>query len=807
MSSLLSSAYSWLTVGPPQVAALAVVGMVMWRRNWSSLLGVLLCLATFAGGAALVSSSTALPDVTAAHRAGSLGGMATATPLHLAAARSDTARVAALLAQGAQLEVQDQRGFTPLQAALAVEGTDAVQALLRSAGARDGVRFLDRDGLQEIMMSTSPAIIQLTTNTDVCQPGSSRCELEKLWRDVAERDGRAWRSVCVEAVPYRVPCAHILGGTPGWQEMRSEGHAIRIWNGSAFIKYTGAKRRKHVETYVEQLERVAHRRGDGARSAAPARYTMTVRPLPRAHNPTVTHFRKEYHERSIPVVIGGAMASWPSTGWGLEGFVAKCGTMPIARGVCEPNVPKRTPLSVTSLLGDELRWGGRVSYAASFFGVGTMAELVARQRQGEELYFFDMSVSQACPALADGTRAPKYFLTDMQQQAFKPTPAMPSLRRQRFGCLRDGNVSTEPSRHPSLFVFGNGTRTALHADSASTAFWMAVLAGRKRFRLFNSTDTACLYPHPAGERTAGDYPEVFALDSFAPDFERHPRATECSVWEGDVGPGEMIFIPAKWPHAVWNLEAGLALSYNFVSEVELPDAISLHVARMRVSDGDPFLSTREKHRAIADEAAAHIEAWLADGGAVDGAPERPSSPHIEAAIWLAAIGCGVLPFLPLAGQHVEAEAGGAADATWDSFLRSNRMEHVLLDGWGGFEARRVAQMLIRWLRSEAAFRLSALHRRASSRSGANAADRIGAAARGVVAGRGTDASSFAAAAIAALAGVLALLYSAFGGQQRGSQPKRKHAVPESKPARKPQAAKATKGGRLNRSTKVSGRKP
>ena len=61
MSSLLSSAYSWLTVGPPQVAALAVVGMVMWRRNWSSLLGVLLCLATvsgglvtFAGGAALV---------------------------------------------------------------------------------------------------------------------------------------------------------------------------------------------------------------------------------------------------------------------------------------------------------------------------------------------------------------------------------------------------------------------------------------------------------------------------------------------------------------------------------------------------------------------------------------------------------------------------------------------------------------------------------------------------------------------------------------------------------------------------------
>ena len=78
-----ASAFSWLAAGPPQVAAaaaaLAVIGTVMWRRNskarrlgWSSLLGILLCLATVsgglvtaAGGAALAASSTALPDVTA----------------------------------------------------------------------------------------------------------------------------------------------------------------------------------------------------------------------------------------------------------------------------------------------------------------------------------------------------------------------------------------------------------------------------------------------------------------------------------------------------------------------------------------------------------------------------------------------------------------------------------------------------------------------------------------------------------------------------------------------------------------------
>eukprot|EP00315_Gephyrocapsa_oceanica_P047247 CAMPEP_0185532578 /NCGR_PEP_ID=MMETSP1366-20130426/108016_1 /TAXON_ID=38817 /ORGANISM="Gephyrocapsa oceanica, Strain RCC1303" /LENGTH=697 /DNA_ID=CAMNT_0028144301 /DNA_START=2063 /DNA_END=4159 /DNA_ORIENTATION=- len=82
-AGFFASAFSSLAASPPKVAAtvaaLAVIGAVMWRRNskarrfgWSSLLGVLLCLATVAGalvtaagGAALVSSSTALPDVTA----------------------------------------------------------------------------------------------------------------------------------------------------------------------------------------------------------------------------------------------------------------------------------------------------------------------------------------------------------------------------------------------------------------------------------------------------------------------------------------------------------------------------------------------------------------------------------------------------------------------------------------------------------------------------------------------------------------------------------------------------------------------
>ena len=116
-----------------------------------------------------------------------------------------------------------------------------------------------------------------------------------------------------------------------------------------------------------------------------------------------------------------------------------------------------------------------------------------------------------------------------------------------------------------MFVGAAGSRSRLHADSWGTGFWLAVLAGRKRFRLFNASHarrdaaSSCLYP--AGGRDAlrlDAYAQRFELDAFAPDRARHARALagggDCVAWEGVVGPGELVFIPAEWPHAVENLD-------------------------------------------------------------------------------------------------------------------------------------------------------------------------------------------------------------------------------------------------------------
>lgn len=42
-------------------------------------------------------------------------------------------------------------------------------------------------------------------------------------------------------------------------------------------------------------------------------------------------------------------------------------------------------VQVSSLLGDEVLWGGTVNYSPRLFNITTMGELVARQRLGEEV--------------------------------------------------------------------------------------------------------------------------------------------------------------------------------------------------------------------------------------------------------------------------------------------------------------------------------------------------------------------------------------------------------------------------------------
>lgn len=99
---------------------------------------------------------------------------------------------------------------------------------------------------------------------------------------------------------------------------------------------------------------------------------------------------------------------------------------------------------------------------------------------------------------------------------------------------------------------GNAARVAPHYDLMENIG--CVVAGRRRFTLFPPDQISNLYVGPLELTPAGT--PVSLVDLAAPDFERFPRFAEAlaTAEVAELGPGDAIFIPYHWWHAVDSLE-------------------------------------------------------------------------------------------------------------------------------------------------------------------------------------------------------------------------------------------------------------
>lgn len=112
--------------------------------------------------------------------------------------------------------------------------------------------------------------------------------------------------------------------------------------------------------------------------------------------------------------------------------------------------------------------------------------------------------------------------------------------------VRDIVMPRDDITFVNLWV-GGRKRTALHYDLADNLH--ACVRGKKRFYLIAPEEHARLYlPAPSEERrTTLSYPR---LDFFAFDAARFPAAREVGYLVADLGPGDTLYLPARWFHAV-----------------------------------------------------------------------------------------------------------------------------------------------------------------------------------------------------------------------------------------------------------------
>ncbi|HEX8937170.1 MAG TPA: cupin-like domain-containing protein [Sphingomicrobium sp.] len=107
---------------------------------------------------------------------------------------------------------------------------------------------------------------------------------------------------------------------------------------------------------------------------------------------------------------------------------------------------------------------------------------------------------------------------------------------------------------------GNRARTAAHWDLPQNL--ACVIAGRRRFTLFPTEQLPNLYVGPLDFTLAGQPISLVEID--APDLKMHPKfAAALEVAQvAELGPGDALYIPSLWWHAVASLDE-LAAMVNF----------------------------------------------------------------------------------------------------------------------------------------------------------------------------------------------------------------------------------------------------
>lgn len=122
-----------------------------------------------------------------------------------------------------------------------------------------------------------------------------------------------------------------------------------------------------------------------------------------------------------------------------------------------------------------------------------------------------------------------------------------------FQCAFD-SFRNRPDQEPFSWVYlaPKNSVTDLHVDIIHSSAWNLVISGKKFWVFFPEEQSRYLY---AGR-----------VNPFSPNFEKHNLYRSAAPLVCVQEPGETVFTPSGWYHAVLNLESGISLTENFINQ-------------------------------------------------------------------------------------------------------------------------------------------------------------------------------------------------------------------------------------------------
>jgi len=169
----------------------------------------------------------------------------------------------------------------------------------------------------------------------------------------------------------------------------------------------------------------------------------------------------------------------------------------------------------------------------------------------------EMKLKDYIPYMLENEKAPDenpYYLNT----SFHPTADLLQdyTVPEYFEC-RFNNFRNDPERSTLSWIYLAPTNsvTGLHIDTIASSAWNLVISGQKFWVFYPPEQNPLLYGG--------------AVNPFAPDFTKHELYKKARPVVCVQNPGETIFTPSGWYHAVLNLKMGVSLTENFINRYNI----------------------------------------------------------------------------------------------------------------------------------------------------------------------------------------------------------------------------------------------
>lgn len=103
-----------------------------------------------------------------------------------------------------------------------------------------------------------------------------------------------------------------------------------------------------------------------------------------------------------------------------------------------------------------------------------------------------------------------------------------------------------------MYIGAPNTYSGLHIDLFNTSAWNGVISGKKIWLFYPPEQAYYLYNGK--------------INPFEPDYEKFPNFVKAKPLVCIQNPGEVVFTPSGWWHAVFNEEGGASITENFINE-------------------------------------------------------------------------------------------------------------------------------------------------------------------------------------------------------------------------------------------------